>query len=597
MKTILAIICFAQKFSFLPPFNRLLLATCWLMILPTALLIGQNLPTIIEQGTRKVDSLILNNNFVDAEKEIDTLEKRLATYEKEKEYKQLKTTLMLRKAGLYLRKEQFSKGGEIALEVIDLAKEYRLPEVEYKACLIAALTYEQAGYFELCKTYLDQAYAIYQKNKLENVFSTYCVRVASYYRLTGQKDVATDFAYKALDYAQKYGDDKDLADAYLLLGILLNKTNYQQAITYTSLAAKKFLNRNDYNGAAAMYVNISRRYALNKNYTQAFSYNDSALSIQRTRPVTEGISAYIFKDRSELFESIGRLDSAYYYFQQYHDYALTANKNIEITEIKNITEKYENHKKESTIQSQKQQLGFIVILLMVVIGAAVLIMQRNIKINAQNKLINKQLHEITKTLEQKQVLLSEFQHRVKNNMQHMISILEMQKESMDFNNIEELIRGNQNRIYSMALLHKKLHVSDNVNEVDLKRYVKELAELVKNSYKDEKTVKLNDSCDIDSISIEKALPLGLIIVELISNSMKHAFDHNPNGEITIKITKDAVSQAYQLQYADNGSGFDFEKTPEKGLGIEIIKGLIDQLNGTTITDAKQTGFNLIIFFT
>lgn len=553
------------------------------------------LSDMVDKGTKKVDSLILNSNFIDAEKEIDYLEKKLDTHKNKAEYIELKAMLMLRKSDLYLRKEQFSKGGEIALTVIDLAKEYNLPEVEYKACLIAALTYEQANYLELCKKYLDQAYSIYQKNKLEHLFSTYCIRVSSYYRFAGKTEQATDFAYKALDYAQRYGDNRDLLDAHLLLGIFLRKTNYQESIKHTSFAAKSFLNRNDYNAGAAMYNNIAKGYYLNKKYNESFLYSDSALFIQRKYPLTEGTSAYIFKLRSELFDSIGRIDSAYYYFKQYNDYNLTANKNIEVTEIKDITEKYENHKKESTIENQKKQLAFIIILLMVVAGAAILIMQRNIKINAQNKIINKQLAEIVKTLEQKQVLLLEFQHRVKNNMQHMISILEMQKESMGFNNMEELIRSSQNRIYSMALLHKKLHVSDNVNEVDLKRYLVELSELIRNSYNDEKTVTLTNTCDIHSISIEKALPLGLIIVELISNSIKHAFEHTPNGTIDIKITKDAISQTNKLHYADNGSGFDFEKTPEKGLGIEIIKGLIDQINGT-VTTANQGGFNFILYF-
>jgi two-component sensor histidine kinase len=85
-------------------------------------------------------------------------------------------------------------------------------------------------------------------------------------------------------------------------------------------------------------------------------------------------------------------------------------------------------------------------------------------------------------MDQKQMLLSELQHRVKNNLQYVISILEIQKESASHSNIDDLIRSNQNRIHSIALLHKKLNVSESVNEVDLKRYITDLSELVKNSY-------------------------------------------------------------------------------------------------------------------
>src|SRR5690606_7232841 len=198
-----------------------------------------------------------------------------------------------------------------------------------------------------------------------------------------------------------------------------------------------------------------------------------------------------------------------------------------------------------------------------------------------------------RTLEQKQMLLSELQHRVKNNLQHVISILEIQKESVDFNNIDELLRSNQNRIHTMALLHKKLNVLDNVNEVDFRKYIAELAELIKESYDNhKKKITLNVLCEIQTISIEKALPLGLIITELVSNSMKHAFKKQNIGIINIQITKTQTGK--QLYYSDNGSGFDFTKANEKGLGREIINGLIDQLDGT-IQTKSDNGFELIIF--
>src|SRR5690606_6730061 len=181
-------------------------------------------------------------------------------------------------------------------------------------------------------------------------------------------------------------------------------------------------------------------------------------------------------------------------------------------------------KAELIVKSRNNQLIFISTLLSIIAISSLLVIRKNRKINKQNKVITKQVEELMKTLDQKQVLLSELQHRVKNNLQHVISILELQKESVDFNNIDELIRGNQNRIRSMTLLHKKLHTAEDVNTVDLDRYITELSDLVKDSYDNhKKQISLITSCEIDTFSIEKALPLGLIIVELVSNSMKHAF--------------------------------------------------------------------------
>jgi two-component sensor histidine kinase len=214
----------------------------------------------------------------------------------------------------------------------------------------------------------------------------------------------------------------------------------------------------------------------------------------------------------------------------------------------------------------------------------------------KNREISLQKDKIEKTMEQKQVLLSELQHRVKNNLQYVISILEIQKESVSHSNIDDLIKSNQNRIHSIALLHKKLNVSESVNEVDLTRYVTDLSELVKDSYDiKEMNVSLFVICEIEILSITKALPLGLIIVELVSNSMKHAFKNQTKGIINIEITQEKNSKKNCLHYIDNGIGFDFKNIQTKGLGVEIMKGLIDQLNGTVETQLKK-GFELKMCF-
>lgn len=214
----------------------------------------------------------------------------------------------------------------------------------------------------------------------------------------------------------------------------------------------------------------------------------------------------------------------------------------------------------------------------------------------KNREISLQKEEIEKTIEQKQILLSELQHRVKNNLQYIISILEIQKESVNHSNIDDLIKSNQNRIHSIALLHKKLDLNDSVNDVDLKRYITDLSGLVKDSYDNKlKNVNLFITCKIETLPISKALPLGLIIVELISNSMKHAFKNQNNGIMSIEIIEDEVSKKKCLHYIDNGKGFNFINVETKGLGVEIMKGLIDQLNGNIETNSKK-GFELKIYF-
>jgi len=264
-----------------------------------------------------------------------------------------------------------------------------------------------------------------------------------------------------------------------------------------------------------------------------------------------------------------------------------------IRDLKEAKKDYDNSIRQNAL------IGFLVFL-----GFLSLVLIRNNrqkqKVNTilidKNREINLQKTKIEKNIEQKQILLSELQHRVKNNLQYVISILEIQKESVSFSTIDDLIRNNQNRIHSIALLHKKLSVVESINDVDLNRYVNELSQLVKDSYDTaNKNINLYITCEVESLSISKALPIGLIIVELVSNSMKHAFAKQPNSIINIEIIKDEKTKMNKLHYVDNGVGFDFNNIDTKGLGVEIMKGLIDQLNAT-IETRRSRGFELIIYF-
>lgn len=403
------------------------------------------------------------------------------------------------------------------------------------------------------------------------------------------------YARQAEKYAEKYQNKKDLEDSYLLMGVYMSKNkNYAKTLEYSFKILK--LNKKNYHRSkiALDYNNISYVYVIMKDYPKALLYSDSAYVFYNDADLM--YKDYLSESRYKAFEGLGNTDSAYHYFKQYHDNIQVLTAKEEKLKIKKLENQYQSDKREDTIKDKDNQMILICSLLAVIAIASILLFGKNRQINHRNKIINQQLGELTQLLKQKQFLLSELQHRVKNNLQHVISILEIQKESADFNNIEELIRGNQNRIHSMALLHKKLNVSDNVNDVDFTRYITELSEIVKESYDNhQKKINLNINCEIETITIGKALPIGFIIVELISNSMKHAFKNRNIGIINIEITEGKNGQKNKFYYSDNGDGFDFNQTNEKGLGLEITKGLIDQIDGIVETKTDN-GFELIIYF-
>jgi two-component sensor histidine kinase len=144
----------------------------------------------------------------------------------------------------------------------------------------------------------------------------------------------------------------------------------------------------------------------------------------------------------------------------------------------------------------------------------------------------------------------------------------------------------------MALLHKKLHVFEDVNSVEMSIYLTELAQTVKMTYNsDQKNIGLSLKLEEMLLPIDKAMPIGLILVELISNSMKHAFKTSSTGVIELNLSR--KQDLFELCYRDSGPGFDIYHTKSAGIGGDIILGLIDQLDAKL--EIKQSSIFEICF--
>lgn len=543
---------------------------------------------------KEIDSLILYSQYDTAKIKADSLYQALNVSNNRKKYKTQILETRFRQA-LIIDKQQGSSTDQlkILLEIKDQAETQNLYDLSCRIYLLMALSYEKTQNLKLTEAYLNAAYKLLREQKLDEIYSTYCIRRSSYCRFVYKLDSSVYYANEAKIYAEKYNNSLDLADSHLLLGNYYKKNkNYPESLKYNLLFLQYCLKFKNPTIIAASYNNIASTYLELKQYDKALLYNDSSYAYydQQTLMYKHSLP----QKRSKIYESIGNTDSAFYYFKQYHNDLQLYLKDNEVLNASKLEEEYQNEKKETIIKNKNLLIIFITSLLAVIIGGSGLLFRNNRKIKHQNQIIHQQVLSLNKTLEQKQVLLSELQHRVKNNLQHVISILEIQKESANFNTIEELIRGSQNRLHSMALLHKKLNITENASFVDLNKYIVELSELVKDSYDNhKKQVNLSVKCEIETISLEKAMPLGLIIVELVSNSMKHAFNQQSSGMINIEITN--TNATYKLSYADNGKGFDFNEPSSKGLGQEIIKGLIDQLGGNIETNSNK-GFYLRFYF-
>jgi PAS domain S-box-containing protein len=205
--------------------------------------------------------------------------------------------------------------------------------------------------------------------------------------------------------------------------------------------------------------------------------------------------------------------------------------------------------------------------------------------------------ETLRSLEEKDLLLREIHHRVKNNLQIIASLLKLQSRYITDPNVLESIKDTQSRVRAMALVHERIYRSLNIAEINLKDYLNYLTKQIYQFYNNQQqpvtiTVDMEDiTADIDSV-----VPIGLIMNELVSNSLKHAFPDGRKATISIECTLQDADMI-RFMYRDNGTGmpagFDWRAT--ESLGLRLVNSLVDQLNGTIDLEAGEgTNFTIVL---
>jgi len=191
-------------------------------------------------------------------------------------------------------------------------------------------------------------------------------------------------------------------------------------------------------------------------------------------------------------------------------------------------------------------------------------------------------NKISASLKEKETLLHEVHHRVKNNMQVISSLLKLQSDNIEDYQIKEVLKESQSRVYAMSAVHETLHGSENLSEIDLKTYLSKITTAIFQSNSNSSgNVKLKSDVEDSPISINQAYPIGLVVNELISNSLKYAFPDDRKGQITVKMKK--LKKGLKLTVADNGVGIpdELDWKNSSTLGLKLVRTLVEnQLDGS-----------------
>lgn len=209
--------------------------------------------------------------------------------------------------------------------------------------------------------------------------------------------------------------------------------------------------------------------------------------------------------------------------------------------------------------------------------------------------ITRATNQLINSINEKNILLKEIHHRVKNNMQIISSLINLQIDHLKDETAINALKESQNRIRTMATLHEKLYLTSNFSRINQEEYVVSLVRGLFSSYTVNDKIKSIIEVDSVDLNIETSIPCGLIINELVSNSLVHGFPDGTNG--TISVSLKSLDEKYELRVVDDGVGFPEEMNFKdiNSLGLELVQNLVDQLDGQIKLNQNGKTEFIIIF--
>ena len=482
---------------------------------------------------------------------------------------------------IFERRGQLDRAADYALESLRIGEKLQDKKAIAQAYSDLSNLFWKHSKFEKGLEYGLKSISIFEErgiNDLDFDFALYVVG-NNYLELEKYQDALNSYAH-SIAIGERYGFYNNLSDVYISLVDLYSKMNRFSDAEEAAFNALKFAKLLDNNFMLMRsWLSIGKLQVLQGKYITAIESLQKCISI-----ATED-----FGDKYYLSQAYETLGKAYAGNHNYRD-AYQAHAEYDILKNAIFTAEAEQHimllqtefelaEKESTIIDQESRIerqktsqrltSIIAGLLLLLLLLLYITFQNNKK---KNILLQEQNTE-------KEFLLKEIHHRVKNNLGIVSSLLELQSSQIEDPNVVEAIQESQNRVYSMSMIHQKLYLGKNLSAIDMKDYFVNLSEHILDSFGANDHISFGFKLDAIELDIDTAIPLGLIVNELLTNAFKYAFPDSRIGKINIGLQK-LENHTILLEVADNGIGRQEEHMDKgTGFGTQLINLLIHQLDG------------------
>lgn len=503
----------------------------------------------------------------------------------------------------YAITSSFDKGFKTAYQQMELSRKYA-PIREVFGINMIGLLYQKLGDDKQSLDWAKKSYFHPQREKTD-FFTQWSAKflIAQEYERVNKLDSAYYFAQESLAYSKKYFPMQLGYPMLILSRVYSKRKDFDEAVNYSKqsiLISKKthsefFVNEVE-NELAQIYFTQNKLDSA-QHYASVALQGGNQFKNYLVIMNSSNLLSQIFEKSNPIkaFEYLKISTAAKDTITN-----IEKNKQVKILEIKeeqrieelNLAEVYaKNELRFNTVIG----LLFTALLISFILyrnnrqkqKANAILQEQKAEINTQNITLESTLSQLTAKNAENELLLKEIHHRVKNNLEVVSSLLALQSAKMDNPDMQEAMLASQNRVQSMGILHQKLYQSEHLAFIEMKNYFQNLCENILDSYNETDRIKVDiDMKEVD-LDIDTAVPLGLIVNELFTNSLKYAFPVGTKGIIKLSL-ENLADGNFKLKVSDNGVGKTLNASPKgTGFGTQLVDLLTRQIDGKLVQEVSN----------
>ncbi len=507
------------------------------------------------------------------------------------------TWLLLTNLGyVFERRGDLSIAFEYATKTLELGEKYKDKKAIAMAYSDISNLFWKQGKYESGVEYGLKSIAIFEERGIKDLDYDFTLHVLGNNLMElGRFEEALPYYQQSTEIGKQYGFYNNLSDTYIALTDLYSQMGDFKNAEASGKEALKYaeLLQND-------FMIVRSLHSLGKLKNKLGEYAAAVVYLERsiqTATADFGDIYYlslIHRDLSEAFEGANRIEESLNAFKKYNELNQLVFNTEADQRIAQLQTEMDVNQKENIILLQNEELKkqeiiqlFTFILTAVMVLFLFLLYRVFLRRKKYSLLLEKQNRE-------KEFLLKEIHHRVKNNLETISSLLSLQTAQVDNAELRDIMRESQNRVQSMGIIHQNLYQGENLAAIEMKNYFENLGGFIIDSF--DMTDQVVFECEMErmELNVDRAIPIGLIVNEIITNSLKYAFPNGRQGIIGISMREE--NSILHLSITDNGVGFsENPQVKGTGFGTQLIELLTRQLDGKMKLN-KQLGTEVVFEF-